>query len=649
MIKQILMTLALAVPAYMQTKADIAAADSYFSDFKALSATEQPADTAWQSLRHAYTAYTDVLRNAAAGSDEWSRAKISLKEVFPQLRRAAYHYASLNNPERVLNFAADYVDLSLLPGMRDDRLQETLGYPVLAHLAATNIYNRGDYQRAIRYFQAYLSSGDVSKREMAFEGLSRSYFELRNYDNAIYIASQGSEAYPQNWNMVVIGVESCLKTGNEKRMETFLDKAIAMRPDHTTLIEYKGKMYERTDRPEKAAKIFAGLHKANPQSLDYACHYGFNLYNAAIATHTRIAESGDTTGMALANAYLTAAVPVLQEILDSSPYAINVAHALAQCHNLTGDAEGLRKANEALTALRAQEVTASTPLQPESDYMPTLNFTPVQTETLAATKAGQSDVDINIPITDIKRPNTYAVIIGNENYKYFSDVAYAKRDGATFAEYCQKVLGIPKDNIRERYDATLSEIREPLRYLEEKTRMNPDKLDIIFYYAGHGVPDVSRGTAHLLPTDASGTDFESCFELEQLYARLDDMPTKSVTVFLDACFSGATRGNEMLFAERFVEYEVEDVVAKGNTVVFSATAGNQTAMAYDDQQHGFFTYYLLKHLQQSKGAISLGELGDALLRDVDNKAYDKKNKHQTPTVNASPTLGDSWRSRTLLD
>ena len=382
---------------------------------------------------------------------------------------------------------------------------------------------------------------------MAFEGLSRSYFELRNYDNAIYIASQGSEAYPQNWNMVVIGVESCLKTGNEKRMETFLDKAIAMRPDHTTLIEYKGKMYERTDRPEKAAKIFAGLHKANPQSLDYACHYGFNLYNAAIATHTRIAESGDTTGMALANAYLTAAVPVLQEILDSSPYAINVAHALAQCHNLTGDAEGLRKANEALTALRAQEVTASTPLQPESDYMPTLNFTPVQTETLAATKAGQSDVDINIPITDIKRPNTYAVIIGNENYKYFSDVAYAKRDGATFAEYCQKVLGIPKDNIRERYDATLSEIREPLRYLEEKTRMNPDKLDIIFYYAGHGVPDVSRGTAHLLPTDASGTDFESCFELEQLYARLDDMPTKSVTVFLDACFSGATRGNEMLF------------------------------------------------------------------------------------------------------
>ena len=127
------------------------------------------------------------------------------------------------------------------------------------------------------------------------------------------------------------------------------------------------------------------------------------------------------------------------------------------------------------------------------------------------------------------------------------------------------------------------------------------------------------------------------------------MPAKSVTVFLDACFSGATRGNEMLFAERFVEYEVEDVAARGNTVVFTATSGNQTAMAYDEEQHGFFTYYLLKNLQESEGGISLGTLGKNLTKQVDNKAYDKKNKHQTPTVKASASLGDDWRNRTLLD
>lgn len=634
---------ALALPALLPLRADTDA-DKQFDSFKNMSAVEHPADTAWRSLRHAYLGYTEILRNAEQGSSEWSHAKASLKEVFPQLRRAAYHYAGLNDQKNVLRFAADYVDLSLLPGMRDDRLQETLGYPILAHLAATNIYNRGDYQSAIRYFQAYLSSGDTSKREMAFEGLSRSYFELRNYDNAVYIASQGAEAFPQNWNMLVIGIESCLKSGNFKKMEGFLDKAIALRPDHATLIEYKGKMYENTGRPEKAANIYAGLRAANPQSLDYACHYAFNLYNAAVD----LTASPDSTGSAQVKEYLQRAIPVFQEILDSSPYAANVAHALAQSYRLTGDAEGLTKSNEALAALSAAPVTDDTPLVAATEYMPTLNLANVQIGS-SAKQQTHSDVDINIPVNDIRRPDTYVIIFGNENYKYFSEVAYAKHDGSTFAEYCRKTLGVPADNIRERYDATLSELREPLRYIDEKTRMNPDKLDIIVYYAGHGVPDVAHGTAYLLPTDASGTDFESCLSLEQLYAKLDEMPAKSVTVFLDACFSGATRGNEMLFAERFVEYEVEDVVAKGNTVVFSATAGNQTAMAYDDQNHGFFTYYLLKNLQDSKGSIRLGDLADALLRDVDNKAYDKKNKHQTPTVNASPTLGDTWKTRTLLD
>ena len=206
---------------------------------------------------------------------------------------------------------------------------------------------------------------------------------------------------------------------------------------------------------------------------------------------------------------------------------------------------------------------------------------------------------------------------------------------------------MPKDNIRQCYDATLSEIREPLRYLSEKTAMNPDRLNIIFYYAGHGLPDVSAGTAYLLPTDATGTDFESCLGLDNLYERFDNMPARNVTVFLDACFSGATRSSGMLFAERFVEYEVEDLVAKGNTVVFSATSGKQTAMGYDDMQHGFFTYYLLKTLQETRGDITLASLADRLRRDVDNKAFDKKNKHQTPTVKASPALGDRWRLRTL--
>ncbi len=56
---------------------------------------------------------------------------------------------------------------------------------------------------------------------------------------------------------------------------------------------------------------------------------------------------------------------------------------------------------------------------------------------------------------------------------------------------------------------------------------------------------------------------------------------------------------------------------------------------------------MLFDTQESAGVITLGELSRRLTKEVDNKAYDKKNKHQTPTVNASASLGDTWRTRTL--
>lgn len=620
--------------------ASVEKAEKDFDTFRKLNAEGKIDGSAYGLLRDAYVGFAEAFRAAAPGTAEYNAAKSGLKDVFPFLRQAAYFYAQANDQAMVLRFAADYVDLSLLPGMGDERLQETPGYPILANLAATNIYNRDDYQNALLYFQAYLSSGDTQNRELAFEGLARSYYELRNYDNAVYIATQGAASYPTNWNMLIIGIEACGRTGNDAKMEPLLEAAMKLQPDHKGLMEYKGKMLERMKRFDEAAAVFDALYKLNPQSLDYACHLAFDTYNAGVAA----CNSGQKPEEY--HIFFATAIPLLNDILANSPYAVNVAHALAVCYNMTGDKDKLSEANATLTALRVPEVSAASKPVQETQYMPTANFTPLA-ETASGDDEILSDVDINIPVAKSSRPNTYVVIIGNENYKYFSDVAYARRDGATFAEYCRKTLGIPADNIRERYDATLSEIREPLKYLEEKTKMNPGELDIIFYYAGHGVPDVANGTAHLLPTDASGTDFESCFELEKLYERLNEMPAKNVTVFLDACFSGATRGNEMLFAERFVEYEVEDVVSSGNTVVFSATTGKQTAMAYDDQHHGFFTYYLLKNLQESNGDITLGELSARLSKEVDNKAYDKKNKHQTPTVNASPALGDSWKARSL--
>ena len=48
----------------------------------------------------------------------------------------------------------------------------------------------------------------------------------------------------------------------------------------------------------------------------------------------------------------------------------------------------------------------------------------------------KSDVDSDIPITQQKQENTFALIIANENYHEVVKVPNAINDGAVFAEYC---------------------------------------------------------------------------------------------------------------------------------------------------------------------------------------------------------------------
>ena len=110
-----------------------------------------------------------------------------------------------------------------------------------------------------------------------------------------------------------------------------------------------------------------------------------------------------------------------------------------------------------------------------------------------------SEVDKNIPITGLKNDNTFAIIIANENYQNDAKVDYALNDGRIFKEYCIKTLGIPESNIKLSPDATLNNLRNNISWIKDVASVYKGEAEIIFYYAGHGVPDDSSKEAFLLP------------------------------------------------------------------------------------------------------------------------------------------------------
>ena len=158
------------------------------------------------------------------------------------------------------------------------------------------------------------------------------------------------------------------------------------------------------------------------------------------------------------------------------------------------------------------------------------------------------DVDDDIPIVAKKNEKVFAVVIANEKYQMEKAVQYAKNDGRVFAEYCRKTLGLPEKNIHYVTDATLNNLKYELKWLQNVMKVYRGEAKVIFYYAGHGIPDEQNKNGYLLPIDGYGSDVTTGYALDDLFKTLGNMPSKSVTIFLDACFSGAKRDGDMLLS-----------------------------------------------------------------------------------------------------
>jgi ankyrin repeat protein len=262
--------------------------------------------------------------------------------------------------------------------------------------------------------------------------------------------------------------------------------------------------------------------------------------------------------------------------------------------------------------------------------------------------SGVPGSDVDIPPSKHVNPkdNAYAVVIGIEQYREKLPKAdFADRDAKLMGEYLTRVMGYPEQNVVVRLNdrATRTDL---VKYFEEWLRNNVEAGSSVFiYYSGHGAPNPKTGDAYLVPYDCDPAFVEStAYPLKQLYAALNKLPAKDVTVVLDSCFSGA--GGRSVIAEgaRPMMLSVENPVLAGNkTVVLAASSGSQISSTFKEQGHGLLTYYFLKGLKgaadgNQDGFISLAEVFDYVKPNVQKVARKQYNNEQTPQLLGSPEL-----------
>ncbi|MBC8158900.1 MAG: caspase family protein [Alphaproteobacteria bacterium] len=201
------------------------------------------------------------------------------------------------------------------------------------------------------------------------------------------------------------------------------------------------------------------------------------------------------------------------------------------------------------------------------------------------------------------RPDDIAVIIGNANYsraKDIPDVTPAHADAASFKRYAMTALGVREGNIIDIRDATQGDMVAVFgSERSHKGRLFnwvlAGKSRVHVYYAGHGAPAGADGTPYLVPVDANATTIElNGYPLDLLYRNLSKVPAQSISVVLEACFSGASQAGSVIPRASGIYVRPKVQTVPGNITVIAAADASQIASWEQDSSHGLFTkYYLL--------------------------------------------------------
>jgi hypothetical protein len=220
-----------------------------------------------------------------------------------------------------------------------------------------------------------------------------------------------------------------------------------------------------------------------------------------------------------------------------------------------------------------------------------------------------------------------AIIIGVSNYKTLPKAEFANDDARVFYDYAIRALGVKAENIKLLVDADADEVEIIKAFKTWLPSRTKSTTDVYVYYSGHGLPTPDGQGLYILPPRAD-RDFISrtSIQFQEINADIQAVKPKSVTIFMDACYSGQARNGETLVASaRPIALKAEKKLFPDNFTVITASQADQISLSSPDLKHGIFSYYLMKGMEgdadaNKDGKITLNEMQAYLVDNVSRHA-----------------------------
>jgi peptidoglycan/xylan/chitin deacetylase (PgdA/CDA1 family)/uncharacterized caspase-like protein len=215
--------------------------------------------------------------------------------------------------------------------------------------------------------------------------------------------------------------------------------------------------------------------------------------------------------------------------------------------------------------------------------------------------------------------NSWAVVIGINNYQHWPKLKYAVNDAQSIAKILHTKLGFPKKNIFELYDedATRERIVEVLGYNLADPKKVTQEDRVFIFYAGHGMtrPLASgKKLGYIIPVDTELIKFQNKgISMSQFddYSAL--IHAKHVYFVMDSCYSGLALTRSGVSIGQTINY-LKQITSRRSRQILTAGGADQQVADGGPEAHSIFTWTLLQALEgladtDNNGYVTASEIG----------------------------------------
>ena len=247
----------------------------------------------------------------------------------------------------------------------------------------------------------------------------------------------------------------------------------------------------------------------------------------------------------------------------------------------------------------------------------------------------------------------WALLVGIGKFQdpHLKELSFPAADAQSVRDLLidKKVGRFPSENVQliTNEEAKAARIREGIGWLRQNAK--PNDL-VLVYFASHGLPRDKdpNYVSYIAVNDSSlktpATRYATSIQMIDLVNILTrELQALRVVLILDTCYSGdaASAGLSPINVSQLASLSesLRLFQTGAGRAVLTAASADQLSYESEKLKHGYFTYYLLKTLQDSSGKATIGDIFKNVKTATETAVRTELHKDQEPQMIAGNAAG----------